>query len=64
MSSEQKIANMEGLQSAITNGETERVKELLEGRQLDELQKDYLIDLAKLNGSHEIVSLLKHAPEK
>lgn len=64
MSSEQAIANMEGLQAAISNGETNRVKELLAGRKLDELQKDYLIDLAKLNGSGDIVTLLKNAPEK
>ena len=64
MSSEQAIANMEGLQAAISNGETKRGKELLAGRKLDTLQKDYLIDLAKLNGSEDIVALLKDAPEK
>ena len=64
MSSNQQIANMEGLQAAISNGETERVKELLQGRKLDTLQKDYLIDLAKLNGSQDIVTLLENAPEK
>lgn len=64
MSSEQSIANMEGLQAAISNGETQRVKELLAGRELDKLQKDYLLDLAHLNGNQDIVTLLINAPEK
>ncbi len=64
MSSEQKIANMEGLQAAISNGETQRVKELLGDQKLDELQKSYLIELAELNGSADIVKLLRKAPTK
>ena len=44
------IANMEGLQSAIANNEVDRVKQLLAGQTLDELQKSYLIDIAELNG--------------
>ena len=56
------IANMEGLQSAIIAGETARVKELLEGRSLDELQKGYLIELAELNNDGEIIGILKQAP--
>jgi hypothetical protein len=56
------IANMEGLQSAIVAGETDRVKELLEGRSLDELQKGYLIELAELNNDGEIIEILKQAP--
>lgn len=65
MTSENKassIANMEGLQSAIVAGEKTRVKELLEGRSLDELQKGYLIELAELNNDGDIVGILKQAP--
>lgn len=64
MHPKQSIANMEGLQAAISNGETNRVRELLGDQRLDELQKDYLIELAELNGSQDIVVLLKKARTK
>lgn len=62
MKSNQPIANMEGLQAAISNGETARVKELLGDQTLGELQKSYLIELAELNGSQDIVKMLKDTP--
>ncbi len=58
------IANMEGLQAAIANGEAERLKELLAGQKLDELQKDYLLDLAKLNPDTKCIQLIKDTPVK
>ncbi|MEQ5806868.1 hypothetical protein J3369_05520 [Alteromonas sp. NFXS44] len=58
------IANMSGLKTAIANGEEERVKQLLTGQTLDELQKSYLIDLADLAGNESIKTLLQDAPEK
>ena len=58
------IANMEGLQSAIANGESERVKQLLANQTLDQLQKGYLVELAELNGDHETIKLVKDAPAK
>jgi len=58
------IANMEGLQSAIANNEVDRVKQLLAGQTLDELQKSYLIDIAELNGDPKMLSILKDAPSK
>ncbi len=58
------IANMEGLQAAIANGEADRLTELLAGQKLDELQKDYLLDLAKLNGHHECIQILKNTAVK
>ena len=58
------IANMEGLQSAIANNEVDRVKQLLAGQTLDELQKSYLIDNAELNGDPKMLSILKDAPAK
>ncbi|OFC69141.1 hypothetical protein [Alteromonas confluentis] len=58
------IANMEGLQSAIANNEVDRVKQLLAGQTLDELQKSYLIDIAELNGDPKMLKILKDAPAK
>ncbi|MBN7826041.1 hypothetical protein J0A66_12455 [Bowmanella dokdonensis] len=58
------IANMEGLQAAIVNGEAKRVKQLLANQVLDELQKSYLIELAELNDKPQIVKLLQDAPAK
>ncbi len=58
------IANMEGLQAAIANGESQRVSELLSGQCLDELQRSYLVDLARLSNDPDIVELLKSTPIK
>jgi len=58
------IANMEGLQSAIANNEVDRVKQLLAGQTLDELQKSYLIDIADLNNNPEMLKVLKEAPAR
>lgn len=62
--SNQSIANMEGLQSAIANNEIERVKQLLAGQTLDGLQKSYLIELAELNGDPDMMKILKDAPAR
>lgn len=58
------IANMEGLQSAVVAGEITRVKELLKGRVLDDLQKHYLIDLAELNNRQDIIQAINQAPSR
>ena len=58
------IANMEGLQAAIANGEKDRVRQLLANQVLDKLQKSYLIDLAKLNNKPDIVKLIEEMPVK
>ncbi|MCC2615594.1 hypothetical protein LJ739_05000 [Aestuariibacter halophilus] len=55
------IANMEGLQAAIVDGEAARVKELIADQALDPLQKDYLIELAMLNNNAEVIDVLKKA---
>ena len=62
--SEKSIAGMKGLQSAIANGEVNRVKQLLTNEMLDELQKSYLIDLAKTNNHQEIIQLLEDTPTR
>lgn len=58
------IANMAGLKTAIVNGETKRVKQLLGDQSLDELQKSYLIELAELSNNSDIIALLTDTPEK
>lgn len=61
---QQTIAGMEGLQSAIANGEINRVKQLLTHEMLDELQKQHLIELAKSSNQSEIAELLDNTPAK
>ena len=56
------IAGMEGIQSAIANDEVERVKQLLATHSLDILQKQYLIDLAKMRNNPQMLSLIEDAP--
>ena len=56
------IAGMEGIQSAIANDEVERVKQLLATHSLDILQKQYLIDLAKMGNNPQMLSLIEDAP--
>lgn len=56
------IANMEGLKSAIVNGESDRVAELLGDQTLDKLQKSYLVELAELNGNPSVTRIIKQAP--
>ncbi|WP_018983901.1 hypothetical protein [Salinimonas chungwhensis] len=61
---EKSIAGMEGLQSAIANGEKNRVKQLLTNEMLDDLQKDYLIELAKTSDNPDIVKLIEETPTR
>jgi hypothetical protein len=55
-------SNMQALKNAIFNGEDEKLKMLLTNIVFDEIQKGYLINLAKDIGNSEIVELLKGAP--
>ncbi|MBT0587605.1 hypothetical protein [Alteromonas oceanisediminis] len=61
---ENAVGNMKAIETAIVNEEPDRLKSLLAGRTLDSLQKSYLIDLAKLNGSPEIADIVENAPVK
>ncbi|WP_137166664.1 hypothetical protein [Salinimonas lutimaris] len=56
------IAGMEGIQSAIANDEVERVKQLLATHSLDILQKQHLIELAKMGNNPKMLSLIEDAP--
>lgn len=61
---EQSIANFAALKTSIANGEEESVKELLANRPMQELEKSYLIDLAKLNNNQTILKLLEDISTK
>ncbi len=58
------IANMAGIQTAIANNDAAELKALLGEQQLDTLQKDYLIDLAKLSGNSDVQSIIAKTQEK
>jgi hypothetical protein len=58
------IAHYEALKTAIANGETSLVEQLLQNRTMQALEKDYLIDLARLNDNESIIALLKSVPLK
>lgn len=58
----QSIANFAALKTSIVNGEEQSVKELLLNAPMQELEKSYLIDLAKLNNNPTILKLLEDIP--
>lgn len=60
----QNIANFAAIKTAIANGEEQLLKELLAGQTMQNLEKSYLIDLAKLSNNHTIFKLLENMPEK
>ncbi|MFQ3194574.1 MAG: hypothetical protein ACI9N3_001394 [Colwellia sp.] len=61
---EHSIANFAALKTAIVNGEEELIKELLSKKPMQELEKSYLLDLAKLNDNRVIIKLIKNIPEQ
>lgn len=56
------IENYMGLKTAIVNGEVETVKEMLSDQTMTEMEKGYLIDLAKLANNQDIMAILKEIP--
>ncbi|NVK54033.1 MAG: hypothetical protein HWE26_00345 [Alteromonadaceae bacterium] len=58
------IANMAAIQTAIANNDADELVALLGEQQLGTLQKDYLLDLAKLSGNAKVQDIIKSAPEK
>ena len=56
------IANYSALKTAIANNETRRLKELLTGQSMQQLEKDYLLDLARLDNNRKIITLLEAVP--
>lgn len=58
------MANYLALKSAIVNGEEELVEKLLGNRSMLDIEKSYLIDLARLNNNRTIITLLEGVPVK
>jgi hypothetical protein len=58
------IANFAALKTSIVNAEEQSVKQLLANQSMEELEKSYLIDLAKLNNNQVIIKLLEDIPVK
>ena len=56
------IATFAALKTSIVNGEELSVKELLGNQPMQELEKSYLIDLAKLSNNPTIIKLLEDVP--
>lgn len=56
------IARYEALKTAIANNEVQRIKELLAGQSMQPLEKDYLLDLARLDDNRTIIALLEAVP--
>jgi hypothetical protein len=61
---EHSIADFEALKTAIANGEESLVKELLPDQPMQQLEKSYLLDLARLGNNKAIISLLEDIPVK
>ncbi len=57
------LNNHAALKTSIANGDVEEVKARLERSTIDKLQKEYLLDLARLHGSHEMIAVIKALPE-
>jgi hypothetical protein len=58
------IANFAALKTAIVNGEEKLIKELLSKQPMQELEKGYLLDLAKMNDNRDIIKLIEDIPEQ
>jgi len=58
------IANFAALKTAIVNGEETLIKELLSKQPMQELEKGYLLDLAKMNDNQEVIKLIQDIPER
>ncbi len=53
------IANFAALKTAIVNGEEQLLEELLGNEAMQDLERSYLIDLAKLNDNLAIIKILE-----
>ena len=56
------MANYMALETAMINGEATLVKKLLGDQPMLDIEKSYLIDLAKLNNNHAVIKLLEDFP--
>ena len=58
------MENYLALKTAIVNGEELLVKKFSENRPMLDIEKSYLIDLARLKNNHTIIKLLEDIPVK
>ncbi|GAA5136408.1 hypothetical protein [Thalassotalea piscium] len=61
---EYSIATYAALKTSIANGEEQSVKELLGKQPIQDIEKSYLIDLAKLKNNSVILKLIEDTPVK
>lgn len=60
----QSIANFAAIKTTIANNEKQLLKDLLANQAMQELEKSYLIDLAKLSNDPTILQILNDIPLK
>ena len=58
------IGNFTALKTAIANGEEQLIRDLLPTEPMIDIEKSYLIELAKLNSNSTIIELLEGIPIK
>nr|WP_136250405.1 hypothetical protein [Ningiella ruwaisensis] len=58
------ILDMSALKTAIVNNEEHKVKEMLAQQQLDNLQQQYLVELAKTNNNPRLAEVIENTPSK
>lgn len=63
-SQDRSILNYAAIKTAIVNGEADNLDELLGEQPMQSLEKDYLIDLAKMNNNTQIIERLERIPSK
>lgn len=56
------IAHYSALKTAVANGEAPLVEELLANQSMQQLEKNYLLDLARLGSNSTITKLLEAVP--
>jgi hypothetical protein len=59
---DQSINNFAAIKTTIANNEEQRLRELLADQIMQELEKSYLIDLAKIGNNQEILKILEDIP--
>lgn len=57
------LGNFAAIKTAIANGDVGEVKSRMQDKTINELEKRYLVDLAKFNGESEMVDLIEALPE-
>ncbi len=56
------IGHYSALKTAVANGEELLVNELLANQSMQQLEKNYLLDLARLGSNRSIIKLLEAVP--